>query len=124
MIQLVRVAERIDATYGVLLFNGLPFAVTLERPWKDNAQNISCIPKGEYQCVRWSSPKFGSTWLLQGVPGRTHVLIHKGNSVADTQGCILVGEAYEGQLIAQSGKAFAELQFLLCDVDTFTLTIR
>lgn len=68
---------------------------TLERPWRNNKNNISCIPKGEY-LVKWTwSPKFMRyTYELQRVPNRTGIRIHKGNYFFSVEGCILLGDKY------------------------------
>jgi hypothetical protein len=68
---------------------------TLERPWKDNKSNISCIPKGTYQ-VKWTfSPRlFKSTYEVQNVPGRSGIRWHKGNYFFNVDGCILLGTEY------------------------------
>lgn len=110
--RLVRIASNSEATYGVLIQGGIPFAVTLERPWLDNKRGESCIPKGTYQCVPVKSPKFGPTFLVRDVPGRSEILFHKGNLSDDSHGCILVGEAFNPVLgrpgITASAEGFAE----------------
>ena len=66
---------------------------TLERPWKNNQVNISCIPKGSYNVV-WSfssNPSLGWTYEVQKVPGRSGIRIHQGNFVSNSEGCILLG---------------------------------
>lgn len=93
--QLKRVAMLPTNTFGVLLDNGVPFAVTLERPWLNNERGKSCIPAGTYACKRVDSPKFGNTFEVTGVTGRSAILFHKGNLSNDTHGCILVGEQFE-----------------------------
>lgn len=105
--------------FGVLLDGDIPFAVTLELPWKDNKEKESCIPIGTYLCERVLSPNFGNTFEVTGVDNRTHILFHKGNLDDDTLGCILVGEMF-GSLcdesgILKSGQGFGEfLQRLEC----------
>lgn len=79
---------------GVLHLNGRPIAVTLELAWRNNARNVSCIPLGRYRCVRTVSPRFGDTFAVVGVPDRSGIVFHAGNTAADTQGCILLGAAY------------------------------
>ena len=81
------------ATMG-RLFIGNDFAgYTLERPWLDNQRNVSCIPEGVYQGALQPSPRFGRVLPeLLDVPGRSQILIHPGNKVQDSQGCILLGE--------------------------------
>ena len=65
---------------------------TLERPWKDNQKNISCIPEGEYECSMRKSPRFGYTYHVKNVKDRSYILIHSGNIVSHTNGCILIGK--------------------------------
>lgn len=69
---------------------------TLERPWKNNQKNISCIPKGTYT-VKWTySPRLLKyTYEVQNVPGRTGIRIHPGNYFFDVDGCILLGNGYQ-----------------------------
>lgn len=67
---------------------------TLELPWKDNKQNISCIPKNHYEAQKHVSPNFGKSIWIKNVPNRTEILIHKGNFYTDILGCVLVGEKY------------------------------
>lgn len=69
---------------------------TIERPWKDNENDVSCIPAGTYQFVPhgWeedSTAHMKQVWELQEVPNREGVLIHAGNTVKDVIGCIAVG---------------------------------
>ena len=65
---------------------------TLERPWLNNRRSVSCIPVGEYKGAVQYSPRFKALLPeLLDVPGRSQILIHAGNTEADTQGCILLG---------------------------------
>ena len=66
--------------------------MTLERPWLDNQPFKSCIPEGEYVCQRVDSPKFGDTFEITNVSGRTHILFHSANHVHQLQGCIALGQ--------------------------------
>lgn len=81
-------------TLGELVLPNGVAVKTLERPWINNASNISCIPEGKYQ-VEWlersASGKFKRCWHVTGVEGRFGILIHAGNIVRNTTGCILVG---------------------------------
>ena len=90
------VPEYKEAMYGIFLDElKRPFAVTLEHPWKQNAPFISCIPTGEYICKPYSSAKYPNTWQICDVKDRDFVLIHWGNFLKDTQGCIIVGEKFQ-----------------------------
>lgn len=69
---------------------------TLERPWKQNKLNVSCIPKGYYKCKYSFSTKFLKyTYLLQNTSPRSGIRIHSGNFFFDVQGCILLGDSYK-----------------------------
>jgi hypothetical protein len=125
--RLIRVAQNLVATYGVWVHDRTPFAVSLERPWKNNERGVSCIPAGVYECRRVTSPKFGDTFEVTGVAGRSEILIHKGNIDDDTHGCILIGEAFNPVLskpgITDSGHALAELMTLMRMTDRFALSV-
>lgn len=129
ILTLKRIASRADGTFGVLLADGAPCAVTLERPWRDNRKGESCIPPGDYTCVRVHSPKFGPAWMVQDVPGRSEILFHAGNTFVDSHGCILVAERYvvwqDGSAaISDSRTGMAELMDLTRDLVSFDLRIE
>lgn len=116
-------------TFGVLFYGVLiPFALTLERPWRDNRRGISCIPAGVYTCKKITSPKFGVTFEVLNVPGRQEILLHKGNIQEDSHGCILIGEQFgalhnePGILASEAG--FEEFMKITALSDTFVLTIE
>lgn len=66
---------------------------TLELPWRDNQKSVSCIPEGTYECEKHFSPTHGLCISVKHVVGRTHILIHVGNFIKETQGCVLVGDS-------------------------------
>lgn len=117
-----------NAVFGVMLDDkGTPFAVTLERDWLDNKQQVSCIPAGQYLCKRVKSPKFGNTFEITGVPGRSHILFHVGNREKDSLGCILIAESFSdfnGEAgVAFSSAGYKEFMQKQSGVNSFTLTI-
>jgi len=69
---------------------------TLELPWRNNENQISCIPPGTYNVEIRRSNKFGKTYWVKEVPNRSYILIHSGNYAGDktkgfkthVQGCI------------------------------------
>lgn len=65
---------------------------SLEPPWLDNKQNISCIPTGSYKLKKRYSKKYKHHLHVQDVENRTFILIHAGNYYTQTLGCILVGK--------------------------------
>jgi len=76
---------------------------TLERPWRNNLRNVSCIEAGAYLCTwleRSGSGKYKQVWHIKNVHERSGVLIHNGNLVRHTLGCILVG-THHGRLYGQ-----------------------
>tara|TARA_R110000765_G_scaffold90064_1_gene171608 strand:+ start:148 stop:552 length:405 start_codon:yes stop_codon:yes gene_type:complete len=123
IIDMVRIATGENGTFGVLLDEGMPFAVTLEPEWKDNQKNISCIPSGEYICNDTNSVRFGYTFQIDQVPDRTHILFHCGNFTKDTKGCILIGEQFENDCILASRHGFKEFIYRLKGCGTFMLKI-
>jgi hypothetical protein len=91
-----------DCVMGTLYLDGEVFQ-TLEPPWKDNARNVSCIPSEVYQCdfmPRSSSGKYRNVYHVKRVQGRSGILIHNGNVVNHTKGCLILGTK-RGQLYNQ-----------------------
>ncbi len=85
-------------TVGVLVIfdhnmNPLFSCLTLERAWKNNEPNVSCIPLGEFHCVLEYSPAFDKLlWEIYGVDGRTECKFHKANYWNQLNGCIGLGK--------------------------------
>jgi Family of unknown function (DUF5675) len=83
-----------ECVRGALIVGGEMFSV-LEPPWKNNKSNISCIPSGKYVCNfmrRSSSGKYKNVYHIQHVGGRFGILIHNGNIVSHTRGCLIIGK--------------------------------
>ena len=124
---LPRFSMSADGTFGVLFDEEIPFCLTVEPEWKDNQENISCIPIGYYLCKRVQPPRFRDTFEITGVPGRSLVLLHKGNLEDDTEGCVVLGEEYgryKGKVaVASSGRAFTEFKRRLRGINEFYLDI-
>lgn len=101
-LKLIRLSKKgnLTATRGVLLLNGEPEASTLELPWKDNEQRVSCIPEGRYSLSRTINRttagglQIVETYEVLDVPNRSGILFHIGNTVKDSNGCILIGNGY------------------------------
>jgi hypothetical protein len=114
-LRLERFAYAPDGTFGRLLIPGdHPDLFTCERPWLNNAPNVSCIPEGYYPLAdRRFFRKGYDAIAVQRVPGRDHILIHKANWPHELEGCIAVGVSWgcvgERIGVASSGAAFAEL---------------
>jgi hypothetical protein len=113
IIELIRVAQSEKGTFGVIVKEGIPICVTCEDPWNDNKTGISCIPEGAYSVMPHSGPKYKDVWILREVPGREAILIHNGNSIADTRGCILVGKSFSWASISNSRETLDYLRGVL-----------
>jgi len=113
-------------TFGTLRFKGHSFA-TIEPPWDNNKRNTSRIPGGTYSCKVKNSARFGMTFEIKNVPQRSDILFHKGNTSADTRGCICIGlEARPKEkppTITKSSLAFQLFLALLENTESFELRI-
>ena len=120
-------------TLGILLHrqdNGfIKTFNTLELPDLNNQKNISCIPKGNYNCIYTYSQHFKKfTYEILNVPNRTGIRIHATNYYYELRGCIALGNGIydinndkELDLI-NSTKAIQEFEKLLMK-QPFELTI-
>lgn len=90
-LELTRIAYREKSTLGILEIGGFE-CFTLELPWLENQQNISCIPEGNYLYKKRLSPPKNITVIeLIDVENRSYIQIHPGNYTRQIQGCILPG---------------------------------
>lgn len=68
---------------------------TVELPWLNNQNQVSCIPVGIYEWELYESPRHGTVLLLKGVPNRTYIEVHIGNFTREIRGCILIGLSHK-----------------------------
>ena len=98
---LKRIALKETYTIGHLYVDGKYFCDTCEDKVRDltKEQKVygeTAIPYGKYQICLSISPKFKRLLpKLLNVPHFEGILIHRGNTAADSAGCILVGENKE-----------------------------
>lgn len=108
-------------------FCGGPKWYSLELPWGDNHPETSCIPVGTYKATRHTRADGLKSLLLEGVPGRTEVEVHPGNTTAQTHGCILLGKGAYCSLatagVANSDAALDELYVALDGDEDITVTV-
>lgn len=105
-IEILRYAHGTDSTLGLLLVDGAFTCYTCEDERRHTkVPGQTRIPEGRYNLVLRHAGAMnerygrrfaeighaGMLWLLD-VPGFEWVYIHVGNTEADTDGCILVGE--------------------------------
>jgi len=112
-VTILRTAAVPSGLYGMLFLGNIPICLTLEPNWLDNQQNVSAIPPGTYECIKYSGTKFKNSFLIKDVPDRSAILIHAGNTTADTRGCILVGHTFGHRGILNSQAAMQDLNSLL-----------
>ena len=97
---------------------------TIERPWLGNAHDVSCIPDSNdgYPFSPHTKSNNGQQcWIASGVPNRTGILIHTGNTEGDSEGCIIIGLMFSIQGVEESELALQKLQSTL--PSNFTLRI-
>lgn len=136
-----RIARRAGYTIGRLYVDGEMFCDTLEDTDRGLRQGMdeqaivrvkikgkTAIPTGRYKIdMRTVSPRFGNRKQyafcggrlprLEKVPGYVGVLIHVGNTAADTEGCILVGENKQVGMVLYSSDTFRRLYGVLAKAD-------
>lgn len=135
ILQVTRDSEKNDKqTLGKaeLIDNGVTVmkCETLELPDKNNQKQISCIPKGEYNCIK-VPPTANIPYehiSIQNVPNRDGVCVHAANFYTQLRGCIAVGKERidlnnDGlKDITDSKKTFDLLMFMTNS--TFKLIIK
>lgn len=113
------------ATTGEILVDGAETCFTLELPTVTGAEPPrGAIPAGEYtvrltkskralEGTLWSPEADGSLPLIEGLAGHEGLRMHAGNTVRDTIGCTMVGEAIAGETLVRSRKALTTIVNLL-----------
>ena len=118
---------RAEYTIGIMFINGDRFCEILEDPIRDKKiKGVTAIPVGTYKIDMetvsprfknraWAVPYKGKLPRLLDVPGYEGVLIHPGNTAADTDGCLLPGNNREKGKVLDSQTRFHQLmkEFLL-----------
>lgn len=128
-----------DGTFGKFIVDleGVRFTrVSGELPWRDNKDEISCVPVGTYHVKLDYSPKRGTKlYELQNVPGRTDCQFHSASYCGDVLkgkrsdllGCISLGERTAvtdgGQKILTGSRKAIKAFYDLMKGEDFILTI-
>jgi hypothetical protein len=126
-LELKRIARKATYTIGRLYVDGKYFCDTLEDADRGLRQNMplaeikrikvmhqTAIPAGRYKIIVNLSPaKQRLLPRLLDVPGFDGILIHRGNTDADSSGCTLVGEnTQEGKLLNSTKYELALVELL------------
>ncbi len=89
-------------------------------------ENVSkAIPKGDYYVINSYSRKFSrNLWYVQDVEDRSGIMFHNGNYLADTQGCILVGEYAKYGVLLNSLRTLDRFLLVLDENKIYKLNIK
>lgn len=120
IVELVRIIFDNRSTEGELSIDGVFECFTLELPVKDGKPG-SAIPPGLYDIVFAPSPKFQKSedpWVkqyadamphIEGIDGRSLIMLHWGNDPTETDGCVLVGQVRSTDFVGSSRPAFSAM---------------
>lgn len=90
-LELKTIAKREDGCFSAVLWDGRPFAVSVERTFDDLRVVIG---NGRFLCKR-SFYNHGQYWTYEiMVEGHSRVLFHKGNKETDSLACVVVAESF------------------------------
>lgn len=146
-IEIIKIEETTDSTLSQMRIDGRFFCFVLEDGYREQKQpGKTRIPHGTYSVERrtWGGfyedykRRFGHEFSIElsNVPNFKYILIHTGNTVADTDGCLLVGAvaAHDGknfllrestvvykQLYAKVDAAFRRNETVQCHVLRFVI---
>lgn len=130
-IQVIRHTLNSKYTIGRMYLDGKYFCDTLEDPVrrlktaKDKVAGDTAIPAGTYTVTMTVSPRFKRVLpRLHNVPFFEGVLIHRGNTAKDTEGCILVGKNTKKGMVTNSAVYETELVKRLNKENIITITIK
>jgi len=76
-------------TDGLIFIKGVLLCRSIELRWANNERNVSCVPEGVYPVAIIQHPKFGECLQINGVKGRSGILVHVANDAQkELRGCI------------------------------------
>lgn len=117
-LELKTVSPQDGGYLGVLLWDGVPFAVCAD---------AGVLRNGTYLCKRDFYNHGGYATFEVQVDGHDRVLFHKGNFVGDSKACVIVAESFavlDGHPgIADSKHGFEEFMQLTSQVETFYMQV-
>lgn len=119
-------------TAGKMYVDGWHFADTLEPhaiDWSKEEKTLgkTAIPEGTYKVEMRYSTKFKTQMpFVQNVPHFDGIMLHVGNSVRDSRGCILIGTRTYPSVLTHSREAVNRLILLMEEHkgESVTLTVK
>lgn len=119
-------------TAGKMYVDGRHFADTLEPhaiDWSKEEKTLgkTAIPEGTYKVEMRYSTKFKTQMpFVQNVPHFDGIMLHVGNSVRDSRGCILIGTRTYPSVLTHSRDAVNRLILLMEEHkgESVTLTVK
>lgn len=126
-IELDREPSTPTGTMGRVSIDGVFLVYSLEPP--EDRSVYPAIPAGTYGVTVTNSPRFGRMLpLLTGIPDRFGVRVHPGNTDQDTEGCLLLGVARQGETLINSRIACemfqSKIALPLAKGEPVTITIK
>jgi hypothetical protein len=97
LIKVERFLHHPDCEIGRVLVNGEFVCFSIEDARRTTKiAGETCIPEGVYPLGTRHSPKFSPKYghdmlWVKDVPGFDFILIHTGNTISDTEGCLIIG---------------------------------
>lgn len=121
--QILRFSPQTSPQLGVFSIEGIFKLFTLELP------EPNCIPLGQYLAKRvFKRTTLGGLFIPITfeviVDGRSGILFHIGNTVADTKGCILTGTGVGPNVLYNSRDGFKEFLEATDSVANFDLSVE
>lgn len=98
LIKVERFLHHPDCEIGRVYINGEYFCFSIEDATRTTKiKGETCIPPGVYPLATRFSPRFSKEYKhdmiwVQNVPGFEFILIHWGNTISDTEGCLIIGD--------------------------------
>lgn len=104
-----------QGTNGTIYFDGEEICHTIELPWRNNLQRLSCIPQGCYKLEKRKYTKHGEQIGIPAVLVREAILMHTANNaMKELMGCIAPVTTLTGEgKGSDSTKALAKLKNLV-----------
>lgn len=122
-LELKTVALREDGCFSVLLWDGRPFAVSVERTFEDGP----VIENGKYLCKRDFYHKGGYPTFEIIIEGHDRVLFHRGNVETHSEACVIVAESFgvlgEETAVLDSKGGFSEFMSLASGLESFGMEV-